>query len=157
MESWVWWKLFREGNVAHLVCYVGIVTFWGLLNFLFLLFFIFFFVFVFLRLIILFFEYELRFLAIDIQSYKIYRKLTANDFILWLLIIEKLSFAVLINIVEINIIDLKPKTEARITWGRFWFISKMNAANIDINVMKKFLYAVLDHTSLLLLSRALLF
>lgn len=167
MESWVRWKLFREGYVPHLVCYVGIVAFWGLLNFfllflfifLFIFFFLFFFinVFVFLRFIILFFEYELGFFAIDIQSYKIYWKLTANDFILWFFIIEKLSLAILINIVEINIIDLEAKTESKAGWGRFWFIPKMNAADVNINVVKKFLDAVFDHTSLFLLCSALLF
>jgi hypothetical protein len=33
----------------------------------------------------------------------------------------------------------------------------MNAADVDINVVKKFLDAVFDHTSLFLLSSALLF
>ncbi len=83
-----------------------------------------------------FLENKFSLFAVDIQPNKIYWKKTANDLLLWFLIVEELLFALLVDITQVDVVDLESETDpVRAVFSGLGLVSEVNAADVDVYVV----------------------
>ena len=105
----------------------------------------------------IFLENKLSLLTIDIQPNKVYRKQTSNNLLFRFLIVEELFFALFVDIAQVDVVDLETETDTvGAVFGGLGLVAEVNAADIDVYVIEKFLDLVLDDTGLFLVLGLLL-